>query len=142
MLFTYLSLKFFTKYEDVQKFSFKGIRTLAYVSKVYDGDTVTVIFKYKGQKIKTSCRLLGIDTPELKSQNPDEKQMAIKLRDILANKILNKIKYVVFHDFDKYGRPLVELYDIFSRKKSINDFMGEQECVNTYFGGTKKKFDL
>ena len=139
-MLSYFKLRFFTNYDEVEKFSLDGLKTMAYVKKVYDGDTVTLIFKYKGDTVMKSCRLLGIDTPELRSKNPDEVVMAKKIRDVLSDKILNKIKYVEFHDFDKYGRPLITLYHKFSRKQSINDFMLTQECVQPYDGGKKKVF--
>ena len=47
------------------------------VIKVYDGDTITIASKVPGLKnspiYKFSVRLNGIDTPEIKGKNEDEK---------------------------------------------------------------------
>ena len=58
--------------DKVSKLSFEGETIECKVVKVYDGDTITVVFplKYKvkgipilGQMYKWNCRLIGIDTP-------------------------------------------------------------------------------
>ena len=58
------------------------------VIKVYDGDTITVASKVPNLKnsqiFKFSVRLNGIDTPEIKGSNEDEKSIAIKARDALS----------------------------------------------------------
>ena len=65
--------------DNVSKLSFEGETIECKVVKVYDGDTITVVFplKYKvkgipilGQMYKWNCRLIGIDTPELRTKCP------------------------------------------------------------------------
>ena len=61
--------------------------------KVYDGDTITVASKMPWNNsplYRFSVRLNGIDTPEIKGQNEPEKRIAVKARDALKEKILNK----------------------------------------------------
>lgn len=142
MLYSYLRLKL-TKKDNVKRFSFEGYKCMAYVDSVYDGDTVTIIFFFKGSVYKMSCRLIGIDTPEIKTKNPEEKKEAIISRDYLRSRILNKYKKVVFGKMDKYGRPLINIYDkksFLNRKKSLNEEMILKNLANPYDGGKKTLF--
>ena len=83
----------------------------ALVTKVYDGDTITVDIDLgfgvcrKGQKI----RLLGIDTPEIRG---DEREEGLKSRDALRGQIINKwVSIKTFKDKKgKYGRWLGEVW--------------------------------
>ena len=63
------------------------------VIKVYDGDSITIAAKpYENYPIyRFSIRLSGIDTPELRTRNENEKKHAIIARDALSEKILDKI---------------------------------------------------
>lgn len=62
-------------YTKIEKFSLNNMIFDAKVIKVYDGDTITVVFNYNNKYYKWNCRLNGIDTPEIKSNNEDEKKM-------------------------------------------------------------------
>ena len=83
----------------------------AYVTKVYDGDTITCDINcgfeicLKDQKI----RLLGIDTPEVRGK---DKEKGIIVRDIVREKLLNK--NIILESIDckkgKYGRWLCDVY--------------------------------
>ena len=53
--------------EDCRPFDLSGEIIKCKVFKVYDGDTVTLGFIYNKKYYKKSCRLFGIDTPELRS---------------------------------------------------------------------------
>ena len=57
----------------IDRFSFEGLERQSRVVKVYDGDTITILFRFNKQYYKTSCRILGIDTPELRTKNLKEK---------------------------------------------------------------------
>ena len=78
------------------------------VSKVYDGDTITIISSIPGFKNKTkykfSVRLSNIDCPELRSKNVQEKEIAIIARDQLKDLILDKMVYLENISIEKYGR--------------------------------------
>ena len=54
------------KNENVEYFSFDGYKCKAKVVSVYDGDTFTACFKYRGQIIKYRFRTFGYDSPEMK----------------------------------------------------------------------------
>ena len=83
----------------------------AFVTEVYDGDTITVDIdlgfgiKLTDQKI----RLFGINAPELKGKTKTE---GIKSRDKLTELILNKqIKIQTIKDKkEKYGRILGKIW--------------------------------
>jgi endonuclease YncB( thermonuclease family) len=120
--------------KDVRKFSLEGLEFDARVASVYDGDTITVVFKMKvdSEYCKWNCRLNGIDTAELKTGN--HKEEAIKARDFLREKILDKVVRIKCGDFDKYGRLLVQ---VFQDNIDINALMIDSGHAKAYFGGKK-----
>ena len=112
------------------------------VIKVYDGDTITIASKVPNLKhsliYKFSVRLNGIDSPEIKSNNKDEKIIAIKARNALSSKILQKDVYLKNIKKEKYGRLLC---DVYLDKENINEWMIEERYAVNYDGGTKKSPD-
>ena len=83
----------------------------AFVTKVYDGDTVTVDI-YCGFGIvlkKQTIRLVGINTPEVRGES---KKDGIVSRDALRKKILNKWVILKTHQDKKgkFGRWLAEIW--------------------------------
>lgn len=108
------------------------------VVKVYDGDTITVASKIpnlKNSKIyKFSVRLNGIDTPEIKGSNEDEKNIAKKARDTLSEKIMNKYVFLKNVKTEKYGRLLC---DVYLGNQHLNQWMLDQRFAVKYDGGTK-----
>tara|TARA_B110000483_G_scaffold234757_1_gene305289 strand:+ start:172 stop:552 length:381 start_codon:yes stop_codon:yes gene_type:complete len=96
----------------VSKFSLEGIVVQAMVTKVYDGDTVHAVFASDegGEYHRWSCRLLGVNTPELRSSDLQEKRMAQLARDALAERILGKEVRLHVGKFEKYGRLLITIY--------------------------------
>ena len=120
-------------------FGLKGKTKWAKVVKVYDGDTIHVVF-YLGFKLyRWKCRLLGIDTPEIKTKSEIEHAAAIKAKEKLSDLILNKIITIECNNFDKYGRLLITVY---KSRVNINKFMVRQGYAYEYDGGTKQNFDL
>ena len=110
--------------------------------KVYDGDTITVIFKPFEQTsfYKFRIRLYGIDTPELRTKNKEEKKKGIIVRDFLRELVLDKIITIKCSDFDKYGRLLADLFICQDDKCSVNQMMIDNGHGYVYNGGTKKQF--
>mgnify|MGYP001258322083 CR=1 FL=1 len=108
------------------------------VIKVYDGDTITIASKlpYDASPLfRFSVRLNGIDTPEIKGKDDNEKSIAKKARDDLSNLILKKEVTLKNVTTEKYGRILAEVYlgDI-----HLNQWMIDQRYAVAYDGGTKK----
>ena len=131
--------------KSVKTFSFKGIESYCKVSNVYDGDTCRVIFFYKGELTRVTVRLSGIDTPEMKSDNPNEVFLAKNAKEKVSDELLNKISYIKFGKNDKYKRPLVEIFPceqnnftINSEFVSINQILIENDLARAYDGGKKE----
>jgi endonuclease YncB( thermonuclease family) len=124
------------KWEDTTKFvpPING----GMVIKVYDGDTITVA-SYLNTDNKTlyrfSVRLNGIDSPELKSNNEEEKIAAKISQKALEDLLLHK--YVVLKNIntEKYGRILA---DVYLNDTNINSWLLEKCYAVPYDGGTKK----
>jgi len=108
---------------------------------VYDGDTVKIVFpltdKEPERLYRWNCRLINVDTPEIRTRNLKEKEYGKQVRDRLREKILNNIVDVHCKDFDKYGRLLVE---IFYENVSINKWLIENNYAKVYDGGKKSKW--
>ena len=107
------------------------------VVKVYDGDTITIAAKlpYKNSPIyRFSVRLNGIDTPEIKGKDDDEKQCAVLARDALKECILGKKIELRNVQTEKYGRILAEVY---CDNINLNEWMIQQRFAVKYDGGTK-----
>lgn len=109
----------------------------AYVESVYDGDTITVTLDLGlSIKVKAKCRLLGIDTPEIRTKVAAEKEAAYKARDRVRDLVLEK--WVTLHSVqkpDKYGRLLVKVWT--EGGVCINDMLIEERLARPYDGGAK-----
>lgn len=133
--------------KDIPYFSFNGKTFIAKHCNIYDGDTFSVIFEYKGELIKYKCRCMGYDCAEMKPHkdkpNRDqEKELAIKAKnrlEELLNKHPTKLIKIECLDFDKYGRLLINVYNMVD-SKSINDIMIEEGHGKSYTGGTKEEW--
>lgn len=111
------------------------------VIKVYDGDTITIASKlpYKESPIyRFSVRLNGIDCPEIKGSNEDEKKCAIIARDTVSELLLGKMIRLENLQTEKYGRILA---DVYLDKLHINNYLLEKHLAVKYDGGTKIKPD-
>ena len=109
----------------------------AKVVSVYDGDSIKVLFPLNGVLYKWTCRLYGIDTPEIRTRNLQEKEFGFKVRDLLRDKILNKIVQLNCKTMDKYGRLLVT---VIHQETNINQWLIDNEYAYEYNGGTKKSW--
>lgn len=131
----------------VKIFSYEGRRCEGKVVSVYDGDTVKIVFpltdKEPERLYRWNCRLINVDTPELRTKNLREKAFGKQVRDALKEKILNKVVTVSCLDFDKYGRLLVEIFmknNSSDDLVSINNWLIENEYAKKYDGGKKSKW--
>ena len=126
---------------EIPFLTLNNVKTSGKVVQVYDGDTCKIVIPFKHDLFKWNCRLTGLDTPELRTKNLKEKECGYYVRDKLRDKILNKVITVHCHEFDKYGRLLVTLYENPSDSKSINDWLIENHYAYKYDGGTKEIID-
>jgi endonuclease YncB( thermonuclease family) len=108
------------------------------VIKVYDGDTITIAAKlpYDDSPLyRFPVRLNGIDAPEIRGKDEDEKLAAQNAKCALENLILNKIVTLKNNGPEKYGRILA---DVYYEDLHLNDWMLKNHYAIPYDGGTKK----
>lgn len=113
----------------------------AVVTKVYDGDSITVDIDlgFGIWKKKESIRLNGIDTPELRGSSAMEKVKAMEARDFLSSLIMFKTIKMQSVGKDKYGRYLA---DIFYKNVCINSQMIRDGYAREYTGGAKEPWNF
>jgi hypothetical protein len=140
--------------------SLNGIVTKARVVSVYDGDTLTLVLPFKGDFYKVNCRMLGIDTCEMKSKLQQNKNTAVRARNRVLQLlgvpitdmdcILPKTKmqsllaenvytcWVHCYETEKFGRTLVDVRtseDITS--PTIGKILINEKLAYEYKGDTK-----
>jgi micrococcal nuclease len=113
------------------------------VIKIYDGDTITIAtklpLKYDEEDspyYRYSIRLNGIDCPEMRTKNAEEKECAILVRDYLRSLLTDKIVILKNVEVErKYGRLLADVYlgDV-----NICELLLSKNMAVKYNGGTKE----
>lgn len=135
--------------DKTPKFTLEGKILEGKVVSVYDGDTVNIVLPLNSDSkdvsdmklCKFSCRLSGIDTPELRTRNEEEKKFGYEVRDKLREKVLNKVVSVQCEEFDKYGRLLVIILITENNLiLNVNNWLIENGYAKIYDGGTKSKW--
>eukprot|EP00965_Chrysotila_dentata_P263512 6214845-Pleurochrysis_carterae.AAC.3 len=109
--------------------------------RVYDGDTIylgTVLPAPYGPT-KFACRLLGVDTPELRTRDDKEKALAKEARDIVKAMVLNKTVEARVSGKDKYGRLLVRIST--ESCPDLSQYLIDEKVAVFYTGGKKRKVD-
>lgn len=113
-----------------------------YIVKVYDGDTITLATRLpivpldKQPIYRFSVRLNGIDTPEIKGKDHDEKTAAVRARDFLSQHVMDKMVTLEDVKLEKYGRLLATV--ISDKGDNMNKLMVKKRHAVAYDGGTKK----
>lgn len=108
------------------------------VIKVYDGDTITIASKLPYTDSPTyrfSVRLNGIDCPEIKSKNENEKLCAKIAKNYVEELLLHKNIVLKNVTTEKYGRLLA---DVYLNDLCINNELLTKKLAVSYDGGTKK----
>jgi len=107
---------------------------------IYDADTMTLEIDLGFNiKITEKVRLYGIDTPELRTKNKQEKKLGYEARDYLRNLLLDKDVTIqtIKDKKGKFGRYLVVVY---YEDDNINNHLIDLGYAKEYFGGTKEKW--
>ena len=107
--------------------------------KVYDGDTITIATRLPIKDCplyRFPVRLHGIDTPEIKGKDDDEKECAVNAREFLKDKILNKRVILKNNKKEKFGRLLC---DVYLDDCHLNNEMIVNRYALKYDGGTKER---
>ena len=115
------------------------------VDRVLDGDTIDVTIDlgfdlYKKERV----RVAGVDTPEKRTRNLEEKELGIdatnwlkkELEDVLAGDDELIVRTELHGGVGKYGRLLGWLY-VGDDEVSLNEQMITQGYAHAYDGGTK-----
>lgn len=129
----------------VPHLSLEATRTMARVTDVYDGDTLTLAMQVFGKVYKVSGRLIGVDTCERHDEDEAKRARAERARDRLleligadATKCSSRAKaqeffknvpvlvYVECGKFDKYGRVLVSLKRKQEDARTISEVLLEE----------------
>ena len=116
------------------------------VTRVVDGDTVDVDIDlgfgmtYRKQRV----RLMGIDTPESRTRDLEEKFYGKQSKYFLESLLKDRKVQLVSHDKGKFGRILGELFIddmpddiIVNAEGSINKMMIDNYHAVPYFGQSK-----
>ena len=117
------------------------------ITKVLDGDTIDVLIDlgfdlYKKERV----RIAGVDTPEKRTRDLEEKALGIDATNWLKDKLDGAIsgaddlviRTELVGGVGKYGRLLGWLY-IGDAEVSLNEAMIEEGYAWPYDGGTKQK---
>ena len=102
--------------------------------KVYDGDTITVAADLNGEWYRFSVRIKNLDTPEIRTTNAEEKEIAIIARDTLRELILGEIVELKNISREKYGRLLA---DVVSGDINCAEWLIGKKLGVEYDGGRK-----
>ena len=157
-----MSLETATK--DVPEFTLCGQVLNGKIVEMYDADTCKIVLPLFGGVYKFTCRLNGIDTPEMKPRKdkpnrdneimwakkarneflrlvcPDSKcclSLEAKKDDILKELEANKtLVSVKCLEFDKYGRLLVEITPN-GAQETVSSLLVKANLAVNYDGGTK-----
>ena len=117
------------------------------ITKVLDGDTIDVIIDLGFDLAKSErVRVAGVDTPEKRTRNLEEKALGIDATEWLKDKLEGAIdgdddliiRTELVGGVGKYGRLLGWLY-IGDSDVSLNEQMITEGYAWEYDGGTKKK---
>ena len=118
------------------------------IDKVLDGDTIDVTIDlgfdlYKKERV----RVAGVDTPEKRTRDLEEKELGIDATNWLKEKLDGAIagdddlviRTELVGGVGKYGRLLGWLYIGGDASSSLNEQMIEEGYAWAYDGGTKQK---
>lgn len=115
----------------------------AYVKDVYDGDTITVDISlgFHVNMTDIKVRLVGIDTPEVRTRDLDEKEKGLATRDWLRERILGKKVLLHTAKRGKFGRWLGTIWDLEKDKpefeNSYNKQLISEGLAKEYWGGKR-----
>lgn len=113
------------------------------VNRVVDGDTIDVTIDLGFDILYNSrVRLAGIDTPESRTRDLEEKAMGLEAKEYLKNRLKIADKIVIktekLDSSEKYGRILGWLF-VDAETTSVNNQMILKGYAWEYDGATKDK---
>ena len=113
------------------------------VTKVVDGDTIDVVIDLGFDIMyNTRVRLAGIDTPESRTRDLEEKALGLEAKEYLKKRLKDAKRIVIktekLDSTGKYGRILGWLF-LDDETNSVNNQMIMKGYAWEYDGGTKDK---
>lgn len=118
--------------DNTPEFSFNGRETVCRLVEIYDGDTAIVIFEFNKSFIKLTVRMCGINAPEIRTLDLEEKARGYLARqkfidlachddhpltvDSSRNEVQEYLKdnvvlgWLKCYRFEKYGRLLGSVF--------------------------------
>lgn len=109
----------------MQLYTFRGVCT-----HVVDGDTIDVTIDVGfGLTTKQRLRFHGIDTPELRSPDEDERSRAKLAKDFVADWLEGRTLYIQTYKSDVFGRYLARIY---SNNECLNDLLLAQGLARPF----------
>ena len=117
------------------------------INRVVDGDTIDVTIDLGFDLFKKErVRVAGVDTPEKRTRDLEEKELGIEATNWLKEKLDGAItgdddlviRTELVGGMGKYGRLLGWLY-IGDSELSLNEIMIKEDYAWAYDGGTKQK---
>ena len=109
----------------------------AKVLKVIDGDTIDVSIDVGFNiSLKKRLRLAGVNTPETRTKNADEKALGLRAKEFTKEFCADK--EVIIHTIktEKFGRLLAFVY---VGKKCLNKELIKAGLAKEYYGGKREK---
>jgi micrococcal nuclease len=103
----------------------------------YDGDTCYVLAPSLPESLqKMSIRILGIDTPEIRGECEQEKELALEGREV-ANNLFRNAEKIEFRGYkwDKYGGRI--LTEVYIDGQNYAELLMMAGLARPYDGGTK-----
>jgi micrococcal nuclease len=115
---------------------------IAEVVKVYDGDTCTCVVDLGFKTyLRIKVRLVGVDTPEIRTKDLEEKTRGIATRDWLRERILGKKVLLHTKDKGKFGRWLGTIWELSEEtpefENSYNNKLITEGFAKKYLGGKR-----
>ncbi len=108
----------------------------ARVVSVYDGDTLTVDAEpWPGLTARTSVRVAGVDTPEIRGKCQSEKDLAVRARDFVRGTVGAQVQLTNVR-LGKYAGRVVA--DVWVNEQKLSDLLIAENLGRPYHGGRRK----
>jgi micrococcal nuclease len=106
-----------------------------------DGDTIKIkgMLKIPAGPLQWSLRLNGIDTPESRTTNKEEKAAGLLAKEVMKRILENNPIRIEVTGLDKYGRLLGNIY---ANEVNLSDWMVENGFACKYIGKKKEDYRI
>jgi len=108
------------------------------IKRVVDDDTVDVMIDLGfNTHIKRRVRMYGINAPESRTRDLEEKKKGLAAKERLKEILASDNIIMKSHGKGKYGRILGEMYVEKDQEISVNDILVREGHAKEYFGGKR-----